>query len=180
MNLPNRLTLLRILAVPVVVVCYGLPFAWAHLLCAVVFVLAALTDCIDGYLARKLGQVTTFGKLIDPIADKLLVMTLLILLCADGALPAVFVVVMVARELIVSGVRMVAADAGTVVAASWLGKTKTVVQIVAVVLLLLGNFPFSLVHFPMDKIVLWAALIVTVWSGADYVWAYRRIWGETK
>jgi CDP-diacylglycerol--glycerol-3-phosphate 3-phosphatidyltransferase len=126
-----------------------------------VFILASITDAVDGYVARKRSLVTNLGKFIDPIADKILVVAALISLVELGALPAWMVVIIVSREFIVSGIRMVAAAEGVVIHASLAGKTKTVSQIIAIVMMIFG------VRFALP--VMWVALVMTVWSGLDYL-----------
>ena len=182
MTIANRLTLSRIIAVPVVLAVYYLPFAWARIAAAFLFVLASVTDLLDGKIARKRGEVTSFGKFTDPIADKLLVISMLMALCGSGKLHAMIAFAVIAREIIVSGVRLVAATSPKklVIAASWLGKLKTNVQIVTVVLLLIDNWPFSYVGIPMAAIGVWLMLIVTIWSGLDYVVKYWPVIGESK
>ena len=133
-----------------------------------------MTDWVDGYLARSRNEVTNFGKFMDPIADKLLVMSAFVLLVGDGRMTGVSCIIILAREFIISGFRLIASDRGMVLAAGKLGKIKTTLQIIAIVLLLLNNFPFVYIGIPMDKIVLAAAVVMTVWSGADYIVKNRR------
>src|SRR2546421_3492240 len=128
LNLPNVLTMLRILAVPVIVVALLAATPGGDALAAGVFALAALTDGLDGYFARSRNAVTTFGKLMDPLADKLLIVAALISLVSLDRLPAWVAMVIIARELAVTGLRAVAAERGVVIAASWMGKVKTVLQ----------------------------------------------------
>ena len=167
MNLPNKLTILRIFMIPVCLALWALGQpVWA----AVVFALAAITDFLDGYIARKQNIVTVFGKFADPVADKILVLTALIFLCADGRIPAWAVSIVAARELMVDGLRLVAVGKGKVIAAGWLGKIKTNLQyfcVLAGMLLPLGHWVTLVLTITM------AAL--TVWSGAQYVWGYRDV-----
>lgn len=169
LNLPNFLTLLRILAVPVVVVALldGTPHG--DTLAAVVFALAALTDGLDGYIARSRDSVTTFGKLMDPLADKLLITAALISLVSLNRLPAWVAMVIIAREFAVTGLRSIAADRGVVIAASWMGKVKTVLQIGAVFALIIFN-PAPL----WVDVLVYAALAATVISGFDYFFGLRK------
>lgn len=169
LNLPNVLTLLRILAVPVVVVALldGTPHG--DTLAAIVFALAALTDGLDGYIARSRDSVTTFGKLMDPLADKLLITAALISLVSLNRLPAWVAMVIIAREFAVTGLRSIAADRGVVIAASWMGKVKTVLQIGAVFALIIFN-PAPL----WADILVYLALVATVISGFDYFFGLRR------
>jgi CDP-diacylglycerol---glycerol-3-phosphate 3-phosphatidyltransferase len=169
LNLPNALTLLRILAVPVVVVALLGETSNGDALAAAVFALAALTDGLDGYFARSRGAVTTFGKLMDPLADKLLVTAALVSLVSLDRLEAWVAMVIIAREIAVTGLRTIAAERGIVIAASWLGKLKTVLQIAAVIALIAANPAPGWV----DALV-YVALAVTVLSGADYFFGLRR------
>lgn len=166
MNTPNKLTLLRIIMIPIFMVVYMYIKAnwFTNLLSAVVFALAFLTDLLDGYLARKNNQVSDFGKIMDPLADKVLVSAAMILLTQAGIVSAWVTVLVLAREFIVSGVRMAAAAEGNVVAASIWGKAKTMWQFVAITLALLINRPNLIVD-----IFMWINLILTVMSGADYI-----------
>ena len=170
MNLPNKLTVLRIIMIPI---CLGLWALGQPVLSAAVFALAAITDFLDGYIARKQKIVTVFGKFADPVADKVLVLTAMIFLCADGRLPAWAVAIVAARELMVDGLRLVSAGKGNVIAAGWLGKIKTNLQffcVISAMLLPAGHvIPFVLA-------VLMS--VMTVWSGADYFRASRDIFKE--
>ncbi|MGB7685765.1 MAG: CDP-diacylglycerol--glycerol-3-phosphate 3-phosphatidyltransferase [Solirubrobacterales bacterium] len=169
LNLPNALTLLRILAVPVVVVALLGETPNGDALAAAVFALAAATDGLDGYFARSRGAVTTFGKLMDPLADKLLVTAALVSLVSLDRLEAWVAMVIIAREIAVTGLRAIAAERGIVISASWLGKVKTVLQIAAVIALIAANPAPAWV----DALV-YLALAVTVLSGADYFFGLRR------
>ncbi len=169
LNLPNALTLLRILAVPVVVVALLGETPNGDALAAAVFALAAATDGLDGYFARSRDAVTTFGKLMDPLADKLLVTAALISLVSLDRLEAWVAMVIIAREIAVTGLRAIAAERGIVISASWLGKLKTVLQIAAVIALIATNPAPAWV----DALV-YLAVAVTVISGADYFFGLRR------
>jgi len=169
LNLPNVLTLLRILAVPVVVVALLGETPNGDALAAGVFALAALTDGLDGYFARSRDAVTTFGKLMDPIADKLLIVAALVSLVSLDRLAAWVAMVIIAREFAVTAMRAVAVERGIVISASWLGKLKTVLQIAAVIALIAANPAPAWV----DALV-YLALAVTVISGADYFFGLRR------
>lgn len=182
MNLPNRITLARICLIPLMMffllVDFGFypePIHWGsfqlsvnHLFAAIIFLLAASTDGIDGYIARKYNMVTNLGKLLDPLADKLLVSAVLISLVEMGRCDSWIAVVIISREFAVTGLRQVALLEGKVVAASKWGKIKTVIQIVAISLLLLNNFPFQFINIPLDDIAIWAAALITLYSGVDY------------
>ena len=176
LTIASKVTIARICLIPVFIVCYDLwGGLWSGAIPAAVFVLASMTDWVDGYLARSRNEVTNFGKFMDPIADKLLVMSAFVLLVGDGRMTGVSCIIILAREFIISGFRLIASDRGMVLAAGKLGKIKTTLQIIAIVLLLLINFPFVYIGIPMDKIVLAAAVVMTVWSGADYIVKNRQI-----
>ena len=169
LNLPNALTLLRILAVPVVVVALLGETPNGDTLAAAVFALAALTDGLDGYIARSRDSVTTFGKLMDPLADKLLIVGALLSLVSLNRLEAWIAMVIIAREVAVTILRTIAAERGLVIAASWLGKAKTVLQIGAVIALIATN-PSPV----WVDVLVYLALVVTVVSGADYFFGLRK------
>jgi CDP-diacylglycerol---glycerol-3-phosphate 3-phosphatidyltransferase len=169
LNLPNALTLLRILAVPVVVVALLGETPNGDAFAAAVFALAAATDGLDGYFARSRGAVTTFGKLMDPLADKLLIIGALLSLVSLGRLAAWVAMVIIAREVAVTILRTIAAERGIIIAASRLGKLKTVLQIAAIIALIATN-PAPL---GVDVLV-YIALAVTVVSGVDYFFGLRR------
>ena len=169
LNVPNALTMLRILAVPVIVVALLDETPNGDTLAAAVFALAAATDGLDGYIARSRGSVTTFGKLMDPLADKLLVTAALIALVSLDRLAAWVAMVIIAREFAVTGLRAIAAERGIVIAASWLGKVKTVLQIAAVIALI----AFDPAPWWVDALV-YLAVAATVISGADYFFGIRR------
>ena len=180
MNLPNKLTMLRIVMVPVVVLIYLLiphdfcvvsqtnGLALRDILVFLVFAAASFTDMLDGQIARKQHLITSFGKFADPIADKMLVNTLLILLVYTHQANVVAVLLMIARDLVVDGLRMLASQHGKVVSAGFFGKLKTVLQMFAIVFLLLKNWPFVYVGLPVDQISLWAATLASLWSGFVY------------
>lgn len=163
MNLPNKLTIIRILMVPVFILFLltELGGRFNHLITLVLFVAASLTDLLDGYLARKNNLVTNFGKFMDPLADKLLVCSALICFAATRQLPAWMVIVIIAREFIISGFRLIASDEGVVIAASYWGKIKTVVQITMIIAVI--------IEFPYAMVIAWAAVILTIVSLVDYV-----------
>lgn len=166
MNLPNQLTVGRVIAVPFFIVLYLM--GW-DVLATVLFILASATDALDGYLARKNNLVSNFGKIMDPLADKILVTAALVLLVEAGQVAGWMLIVILAREFAVGGLRTVAAADGKVIAAGMTGKIKTVLQMVAVPLLLLHNWPFSYINIPVDQILLWACVIMTVISGTEYI-----------
>ncbi len=164
MNTPNQLTILRFLMVPLFMIFMLYDFIpFAQVIGTVIFVLAFFTDWLDGYLARKHNEVTNFGKIMDPLADKLLVTAALICLTASGVISSWVSVVILAREFIVSGIRIAAASEGNVIAASMWGKAKTMWQFIALTLaLLLGKNLFI-------DICIWLAVLLTIISGIDYV-----------
>lgn len=180
MNLPNKLTVLRIFMIPIFIIVLAVPFDWGtlaaqsiqlpvtHLVAAILFAIASITDWLDGYIARAKNLVTNFGKFADPLADKMLVMTAFIMLVALGKAPAWVVAIIVCRELAVTGLRLLLVEGGEVMAAAWPGKVKTATQMVAIILLLINNWPFAYTGIPVDQIMLYACLIFTIYSGVDY------------
>ena len=166
MNLPNKLSLARALMIPVMVALMCFDSRVCMLLAAAVFGAAAYTDYLDGHIARKQGLVTDFGKFIDPVADKLLNLSAMVMLTRSGLMPHWIVIVTLARELCVDGLRMVAVGQGKVIAAGWLGKVKTTSQIVLVLWLLLTGLPVGR-NFFSSLIAAWV-VIITLWSGVDY------------
>lgn len=180
MNLPNKLTLIRIAMVPLVVIVYLLipsdlgilhesnHLAFRDVLAFLIFAAASITDMLDGQIARKNNLITSFGKFADPIADKMLVNTVLILLVYTHQANVIAVLLMIARDLVVDGLRMIASQHGKVVSAGFYGKLKTVLQMFAIVFLLLKNWPFVYIGIPVDQILLWAAALVSVFSGWIY------------
>lgn len=174
MNLPNKLTVLRVCMVPVFVVFMlwnGFGTASKYV-AAAIFILASMTDWLDGYLARKNNLVTDFGKFMDPIADKLLVCSAMICLVEKGALPAWIVIIIIGREFIISGFRLVASDKGVVIAASYWGKFKTVSQMLMVILLILD---LGGVFHTIAQVLMWIALVLTVVSLVDYMVKNRSV-----
>lgn len=167
MNIPNILTLLRIIMIPIFYVVFFSDITNSSLFAALIFIVASLTDWFDGFLARKWSLVTNFGKIMDPLADKLLVMTALICLLTSFRIPAWAVIVILAREMAITGLRIIAASEGVVVAADMLGKFKTVFQMVAIILLLLNNF--------IGIYMLYIAIFFTILSGIDYIIKMNRV-----
>ena len=174
MNLPNKLTMGRIFAIPVFIVVFLMDYRIAA---AIIFILAAVTDMLDGHIARKHNLVTNFGKLMDPLADKLLVMSALICMVEAGDVAGWMVVVILGREFIITGMRQVAAAQGIVIAAGTTGKIKTITQMIAIPLLILENWPFTALGIPVpfDQIFLWIALIMTIVSGAEYIMKNKQL-----
>lgn len=182
MNTPNKLTLLRVLMIPLYIAAMLLlPFPWNALIGALVYGLASATDAIDGHLARKNNQITDFGKFLDPLADKMLVITALVLLQYFGMVPPLFTVIIIGRELMVTSIRLIAASsAGKVIAAGWMGKAKTVTQMVATLLLMVEPVIYSTIapdsnllsafnYAPLGSLALLAAVVLTVVSGIQYL-----------
>ena len=168
MNLPNKLTTLRVILIPffcAALLWKGGSAASMRYLALAIFIIASLTDLLDGKIARKYNLVTNFGKFMDPLADKLLVCSALICLIELGQLPAWMVIIIISREFIISGFRLVASDNGVVIAASYWGKFKTTFQMIAVILLILNIPALSL----LTTICLWIALALTVISLIDYL-----------
>lgn len=169
MNLPNKLTILRIILVPVFVACFYLPVEGAMYIAAAVFVVAYFTDMLDGYIARKYNLITDFGKLMDPMADKLLTAAAMIMLTAYGLCSPIATFLTICRELVISAFRLVSATQGVVIAAGKIGKLKTLTQFIGIVLILLGNPLFNRIGVPFDQIVIWISVVLAVWSCTDYI-----------
>lgn len=185
LNPPNILTMMRIAAIPLMVVLLLSPTRSAGFWAAAVFALASITDWLDGYLARRMGIVTVFGKFLDPIADKLIVMAAMIMILPFGRVPAWMVLVILGREMVITGLRGIASSEGIVIQASDLGKFKTIFQIVAILGLLLHydyNWLFGIQHawlhvnmHNFGMFYLWIATLLTVWSGVDYLVRFVRV-----
>lgn len=196
MNLPNKLTLLRIALIPFFVACFYLPFDYSMYIGAAVFLGAYITDAVDGHIARKHGLITDFGKLMDPIADKLLSASALIMLCATGYIHPVAVIIVLSREFFISGLRLVCADKGVVVAASKWGKLKTISQVVCIVAVMLAyptaellavhniaawGMDWSAVGKALTAIadgLVWISVLLALVSGVDYVYKNRAFISE--
>ncbi len=194
MTLPNKLTLGRIAVVPIMIIVACIPYlqnnhiflemSYANFINVIIFILASLTDFLDGYIARKYNLVTTFGKFADPLADKMLVLTSFLILMAQGyqvsigdvllpLVPMWGVAIILIRELTVSGVRLVAAQKGEVIAAGWSGKVKTFETMIAIVFLFFGGL-----HISVDIIglvLMYVSILLTIYSGIVYVWNSRKI-----
>lgn len=192
MNIPNKITVSRILLIPIFVIVMMFDFGWGNMTLfgaemqvnyfvgALIFIIASVTDWVDGYYARKYNLVTNLGKFLDPLADKLLVSAAFILLVEIDLAPAWIVIVIISREFAVTGLRLILAGQGEVVAANQLGKIKTWAQIVAISALILHNTIFTLIGIPFDDIMLYIALFFTLWSGWDYFYLNRRVLLESK
>ena len=180
MNLPNKLTILRVILIPFFVFFLLAPYfeGYGNYIALVIFIVASLTDFLDGKIARKYNLVTNFGKFMDPLADKLLVCSALICLIALDRIPAWIVIVIISREFIISGFRLVASDNGGVIAASYWGKFKTTFQMLMVIVLILNfdNCYFQL----LGTVLTYIALVLTVVSLIDYLWKNRAVLKEQK
>jgi CDP-diacylglycerol--glycerol-3-phosphate 3-phosphatidyltransferase len=194
MNLPNKLTILRILLIPIfMIIIVPIP-QWmldtsilsfinpqltavnnfinnyGNYVAALIFIIASSTDALDGYIARKTKQITKFGKFLDPIADKLLVTAALIALVERGDLSTWVAVIIIGREFMITGLRLVAASEGIVIAASSWGKIKTITQMIAIIAMLFKNYPIRwLFDFPFDGVIMFLAVIATIYSAYDYI-----------
>ncbi len=174
MNLPNKLTICRMIAVPFFIAAYLLGYYPAAL---VIFIGASITDYFDGKIARSQNLVTNFGKIMDPLADKILVYSALCLFIESDIIKAWMLILILAREFIVAGMRTVAASEGTVLAAGMSGKIKTVLQMVAVIVFLLAMClgDAKATAMTVGNVIFWASLVMTVYSGAEYVWKNRNV-----
>lgn len=178
MNVPNALTVFRILAVPFIIALLYFPSRSTCLLATVLFLVAILTDLADGFWARKYNQVTNFGKFLDPLADKILIASVLIMLVELNWIPAWVAIIVIIRELLVTGLRAIAADKGQVIAADKYGKMKTIMQSVALVPLIY-HFPlFGIDTAKLGFLLLLVAVVLTLYSGWNYLYTFYRIWGD--
>ncbi len=179
MNLPNKITIFRVCMIPVFLVFMlvpGIPFG--NYIATAVFAIACASDALDGHIARKHNLVTNFGKFMDPLADKLLVCSALICFVELSYMPAWIVIVVIAREFIISGFRLIASDNGVVIAASYWGKFKTIAQMITCILLIV-QLPFSWIEV-VEQIFIWLSLILTVVSLVEYIWKNKNVLKETK
>ena len=175
MNLPNKLTMLRMILIIPFVICMLIGGEGnLRFLALAIFIIASLTDTLDGYLARRDNLITDFGKFMDPLADKLLVCAALVCLVDMDRLPAWVLIIIISREFAISGFRLVASDNGIVIAAGWWGKAKTVVQMLMTIVLI-ANFGGAFVV--IEQILIWAALILTVVSLVDYIYKNKQVLG---
>ena len=173
MNTPNKLTLLRVILIPFFVVCMlAVSADWGKWAALAIFVIASLTDTLDGYLARRDNLVTNFGKFMDPLADKLLVCSAMICLVDLERIPSWVVIIIIGREFVISGFRLIASDNGIVIAANYWGKIKTVCQMVMIIVVIadLGGV-FGIV----EQVLIYLSLLLTVISLATYLWDNRKV-----
>ena len=178
MNVPNTLTIIRVLLIPFFVAFMLCNItAYDNYIALAIFIVASLTDTLDGYLARKNNQVTNFGKFMDPLADTLLVCSALIGLLSNGMISTVVVLIIIAREFIISGFRLVAVDNGIVIAASWWGKAKTISQMIMIILLIAS---FGGIFNVLETAFVYIATVLTVISLVDYIWKNRAVLNEQK
>lgn len=185
MNLPNKLTLLRIIIVPIICFVwlfpysqfnisiyffniFGVSLSMVNVIVLMLFIIASITDFFDGKIARENGIVTTFGKFADPIADKVLIDMMLIILSYKHMIPVLPVILMVIRDLVVDGCRMIASSKNVIVSAGILGKTKTVLQMCTIIIVLLNNLPFELINIPVSDIMIWFTSFVSIAGGYSY------------
>lgn len=173
-NLPNCITMLRIGVIPILFLLILSPGRMLSLIIAILFIIAALTDLLDGYIARKYNIVTTMGKLLDPIADKLIVSTAMIMMIPIDRIPAWIVAIIIMRDVIVDGIRSIASSDGIIIQASALGKRKTLCQVIAVSALLIHYPLFGLDAHVVGSVVLYVALVLTLWSGVDYAMKFHQ------
>ncbi len=191
MTLPNKLTLLRIVLIPVMIILFYIPWlsenniflgvSYLYFIEFLIFIIASLTDFLDGYIARKYNLVTTFGKFLDPLADKMLVFSsmAILMLNNNGVIPQgplvpmwVFVV-MIIREFMVSGIRMLVSTKGVVIAAGWMGKWKTFITMIAILVLFMSGIHVSVIY--IGQILMYIACLLTILSGAQYFWRSREV-----
>jgi len=174
LSLPNGLTIIRVVAIPIILVLLFSSGRFYQIFTAFLFLLVAITDTVDGYLARRRGVVTTLGKFLDPLADKLLIVTALIALVPARAIPVWMVIVIVGREIAVTGLRGIAVSQGIVISASALGKYKTVFEVVSISFLIFDGDYFSIDFHQVGMVFLWVSLGIAVISGIDYFRKFLR------
>ena len=191
MTLPNKLTLLRIILIPVMIVLFYIPWlsenniflevSYLYFIEFLIFIIASLTDFLDGYIARKYNLITTFGKFADPLADKMLVFSSMAILMINNSgvipmgplVPMWVFVVMIIREFMVSGIRMLVSTKGVVIAAGWMGKWKTFVTMIAILVLFMSGIHVSVIY--IGQILMYVACLLTILSGAQYFWRSRSV-----
>lgn len=177
MNLPNKITVFRVCIIPLFLVFLLVPqINYGEYIAAAIFLIAALSDALDGYLARKKNLITNFGKFMDPLADKLLVSSALIALVELSRIPSWVVIAIIGRDFIISGFRLIASDSGLVIAASWWGKIKTNVQIIMCLMLII-NINNPIINI-LEQLMIYLALALTIISLVDYLWKNRQVLHE--
>ena len=191
LNLPNKITIARIVLSILMIILLLIPWydlgvkfpeylingdvlSLKYIIAGIIFVVASLTDFLDGYLARSRNMVTDFGKVADAIADKILVNGLIIILAYDRIIPILIPVVIITRDIIVDSLKMLSGNKGKVVAASWLGKAKTMCMMIGLTLTMFGNIPFTFLNLPVDQLLLLIATLLSVISGVQYYYATRE------
>ncbi|MFD1484009.1 CDP-diacylglycerol--glycerol-3-phosphate 3-phosphatidyltransferase [Lacticaseibacillus baoqingensis] len=191
MNLPNKLTLMRMILIPIFtlllvldwpsgsITIAGTSVAMSWFVGVLIFIVACITDFADGQIARRNHLVTNFGKFADPLADKLLVMTAFIFLATRGSVPAWGVAIILWRELAVTGLRLLLANGGEVMAAAWPGKIKTNAQMFAIIFLMVNNAGFAALHFPLATILFYIAVFFTIYSGVEYFYKNRAVFSDS-
>ena len=178
LNLPNILTISRIVLVPFILTGMGMATRWSCFFATLAFGVAAFTDFIDGYLARSGNQITRLGKFLDPLADKVLVCSVLVMLVQLGHIGGWVAIVIICRDILVTGLRAIAADEGVVIAADAFGKLKTILQMLALAPLILDYTWFGVPMRGLGIFLLYIALALTIFSGCNYFWSFSRIWRE--
>lgn len=169
MNTANKLTMLRVVMIPLFLAALYWDFAFHEIVALSIFILASATDCIDGYVARHYDQITDFGKFMDPLADKLLVTSAMLWFVEMGQMPAWALLIVIAREFAVSGLRMIAADRGVVIAAAWSGKVKTASTMVCICIMLIPQLAWLyLAQLPLNAVCVAVIVVTTLWSGIEY------------
>lgn len=180
MNLPNKLTLFRILLIPILVLLMLLNIPNGFLISCVIFIIASVTDALDGYIARRDNLITDFGKFMDPLADKLLVISVLICMVEVGLVRSWMVIIIVARELTVSILRAIAAADGKVIAAGSSGKLKTITQMVSIAILFLGAHFYNIYLLKFGDALILIATLLTLYSGGEYLYKNRGLFMDSK
>ncbi|MCI0502060.1 MAG: CDP-diacylglycerol--glycerol-3-phosphate 3-phosphatidyltransferase [Fusobacteria bacterium] len=175
MNLPTKITVFRLLLIPVFIITYYIQDT-GYLISGAIFILASLTDLLDGYLARKRNETTNLGAFLDPVADKVLVTSALVLLAVAGIVPSWSVILIIGREILINGFRLIAIEKGIVISASYLGKIKTTTQLLSIIILIFS--PISSWLLLAGIIIYWIAVITTVLSGFEYLYQGRDLLSE--
>jgi len=179
-NLPNTLTAFRLTCIPLVIVCLYFPGRWGSFIAALFFSMAFITDILDGFFARRYDSITVLGKFLDPLADKILVSVTMIMLIPSGRIPIWVVILIIAREMAVTGLRSIAIGEGVVIQASALGKYKTIFQATSLIGLCLHYEYLNIDFHATAMVFLWVALILTLWSGWDYFRQFRKLFFSEK